>query len=327
MKKISFVLFSSMIAIFMFVSLGHTVQAKGQRHPETQAKLIDTTPDNYWAVTSTQSYTIYLPAIFTPPPPNPKKGVGVTAPPACNDVRSLDASWYFNWSFMPDGTCSAEDKALFVPRLYNASQMPNLNQAIENAKASGWLIGFSEPNLSWQGNMSPAEGAVYWRQIEIAADAAGIKLVSPSPNQWEPGQNGQPYGHQWTWAMVNEYQARYGRNPRFDALGWNIYKGTAGEIQAFLMARRNEALSRGYDDVPFWLLEYGGRCVNGSPAEIQATMQSITPWFDSTPWIGRYAWFANRVSTDGTGVNYGKCTLIDTNSGTKTPLGIIYTTY
>lgn len=277
-------------------------------------------------LTDSHAFTVYLPLALGPPPLNPKKGVGVVASPACDDLESVKASWYLNWGIYPDATCTAENKDKFVPRMYNGNSMLQLEVAIENAKASGWLIGFSEPNLPWQGNVTPTQGAIYWRQIEIAADAAGIKLVSPSPNQWEPGQNGQPYGHQWVWVMVDEYRARYGKSPRFDAMGWNIYKRTAGEIQAYLTTRRNEALARGYD-VPIWLLEIGGRCVTGSAPEIQGTMTAITPWLDSTPWIERYAWFANRASVDGSGVDYSKCSLVDPNTNNLTQLGRIYSTY
>ena len=205
--------------------------------------------------------------------------------------------------------------------------MANLNVAVKNAQASGWLIGFSEPNLPWQGNLSPQQGAKLWRQIENAALPKGIKLVSPSPNQWNPGQNGYPYGHQWTWAMVDEYKALYGTKPHFDALGWNIYKETADQIKSYLTERRNEALARGYN-VPFWLLELGGECVNDSVSEINTTMKTITPWLNKTSWIARYAWYANRITTlDSDGVDLKKCSLVNSKTGNLTTLGITYLGY
>ena len=275
-------------------------------------------------LTDSNVFTTYLPIILRPPPPSPKKGL---ASPICADLTTLRASWYFNWSPTP-AACGPDQAEKFVPRIFSANSMPLLSVAIANAQASGWLIGFSEPNLPWQANLSPAQGAVLWKQIEDAA--VGIKLVSPSPNQWEPGQNGQFYGHQWTWAMVDAYRSMYGRNPRFDAIAWNIYKRTPAESQAYLTARHNEALARGYD-VPIWVLEYAGECWNGAGGNTgnQEIMTALTAWFDATPWIGRYAWFSTRLFhlEPGTGVDYTSCSLINGLTGSSTLLGQLYTSY
>lgn len=207
--------------------------------------------------------------------------------------------------------------------------MPMLSQAIANAQASGWLIGFSEPNLPWQGNMSPAQGATLWKQIEDAALPAGIKLVSPSPNQYEPGQ-ADPNGHQWLWKMVDVYKTQNGGQlPHFDALGWNIYKRTPAETQAYLIARRNEALARGYD-LPFWVLEYAGQCSNSASGNTGngAIMNTITPWFNETPWIGRYAWFTNRLTgSESFEPGWQSCSLVNPSTGFLTSLGQSYAGY
>jgi hypothetical protein len=272
---------------------------------------------------SSSAYTLYLPIILGPPPP--KKGVGAPVAPACVDLQTLKASWYLNWSVNPDSTCGSQNAHKFVPRISSAFNTASLTQAVANAQASGWLIGFSEPNLPWQGNVSPTQGAALWKQIEEAAIPAGVKLVSPSPNQYNPGQ-ADPYGHQWTWAMVDAYRTAYGQNPHFDALAWNIYKRTPSAVQAYLNARRSEALVRGYA-VPFWILEYGGECWNSNNGNT-SIMTTISPWFEATPWIGRYAWFANRLTgAEPYAPGWQSCSLINPSTGAPTPLGQIYAGY
>jgi hypothetical protein len=204
--------------------------------------------------------------------------------------------------------------------------MPSLPIAVANAQASGWLAGFSEPNLPWwAGSVSPAQGAVLWRQIENAALPAGIKLVSPAPSQHSPGQH-DPNGNQWLWAMVDAYKAQYGSNPHFDAIGWNIYVKTPSAMQAYLIARRNEALARGYN-VPFWILEYSGECWSSNSGN-GAIMTTIAPWFEATPWIGRYAWFANRITgSEDAAPGWQSCSLVNPTTGNLTSLGQIYSAY
>ena len=258
-------------------------------------------------------------------PSSTKKGVGAVVTSECADVETLRGAWYHNWHAWADRDCDPSKNQTFVPRIYNAERMIYLDIAIQNAKSSGWIIGFNEPNLPWQGNLSPVDGAIAWRQLEIATEAEGIKLVSPVPNQWVPGFF-DPHGNQWTWAMVAEYEKLYGTRPRFDALGWNIYKATGNDIQTYLMDRRTEALALGYD-VPFWVLEYGGVCT-ASVDNNMMVMSEITPWFEETDWIDRYSWFANRLDgSTNQAEGWQFCTLIDPATGELSELGKIYSGY
>ncbi|RMI12859.1 MAG: hypothetical protein D6681_06300 [Calditrichaeota bacterium] len=284
---------------------------------------------NELQLTARGVYSVFLPIIFGPPAPSTKKGFMEFGSPACNDLTALRAAWYQNASPFPDPACGSEYHQYFVPRIYNKEMMIYLSQAVTNAQASGWLIGFGEPNLTEQNSyLTPTEGAQLWKQIEDAVAGTNVKLVSPAPNQWNPGQYGQQYGHQWTWYMVDEFQRLYGRKPRFDALGWHYYATSLADLQAFLTARRSEALARGYD-VPFWLLEYGGSCVGGSVPQLQTFMAQATPWLNETPWIGRYTWFAARImpSSDTAGHDYTPCSLIDYQTGNITALGQTYWWY
>ncbi len=264
-----------------------------------------------------------LPPTSTPTiaPASTKKGVGITGGLPCPDVELLRASWYQTWDIYADPACRNK----FVPRLSNKNHLAKLAEALENAKHSGWLMGFTEPNLSWQANMSPAEGAEAWHTVEEAARKAGIKLVSPSPNQFEPGQS-EPYGHQWLWAMVDEYQKKYNNPPHFDAIAWNIYRNKPSKAQEYLTARHNEGLARGYN-VPVWVLEYGGECWNSANSKNgnDQIMAETTAWLDSTDWVARYAWFANRLSgTNQEAEGWQSCTLINPNTNELTSLGQAY---
>lgn len=256
---------------------------------------------------------LYLPLLAVPPP---KKGIFVTYG-ACGDVASLKARWYFTNEVQPPAGCPQPDPN-FVPVLHNAGSMSKLSTAIGNAQGSGWLKGFIEPDLSWQGNVSPDAAAELWRQIETEATFAGIKLVSPSPSQQDPG---------WLWRMVDEYRSRYGGNsPRFDAIAWNYYSPDAAQMQAFFTERRNEALARGYD-VPIWVAEYGGECWNNGNGN-SAIMTTVTPWLNETSWIGRYAWFANRIlGTEPWGPGWQSCSLVNPSSGALKSLGQLYAGY
>jgi hypothetical protein len=262
--------------------------------------------------TDVYTYFTYLPIVMSREL-NPKKGVGMTSPP-CSDISMLAASWYLNGHVRPDPTCPTLDKR-FVPIIGNAAAMSALSEAIANAQASGWLMGFNEPDLSWQANITPAEAAELWHQIE--AQAEGIKLVSPAPSQHNPD---------WLWDMVDEYRARYGQSPRFDAIAWHIYHKDPTAMKNFLIDRHNEAIAEGYN-VPIWLTEYAGSCGESDTGNHEI-MTEVAPWFDSTSWISRYAWFANRIYvSEITPPAWQSCSLFNVTTGALNPLGAIYAGY
>lgn len=272
-------------------------------------------------------FEIFLPIILKAPY-QPKKGISL-AYPNCEDIDTLKAGWYVNFTNNPSSGCPSDDQR-FVPMIYNANQAaePALTTAINNAQASGWLLGFGEPNLPWNGNTSPLAGAQAWRTIEAAALPAGIKLVAPVPSQHNPGYF-DPLGYTWLWKMVEQYEALYGEKPHFDAMAWNYYSTNPQATINFLTARRNEALILGYD-IPFWVLEYAGECwVTGQfPTGNYNIMTQITPWLKTTPWIARYAWFSNRIKgTEPWGQNHQSCSLINPDTGTPTSLGVLYAGY
>lgn len=286
---------------------------------------------------SSQADTIYLPVILVSY--EPEKGVSLSYS-YCEDLTTLKAGWYINFRHAPIGNCPASDQR-FVPIIYGKTEANNntiLTAAINNAKISGWLIGYGEPNLR---GTTPLQGAIAWRTIEQVALPAGIKLVSPFPSPHPPNSNlvspAEPYGYTWTWKMVEEYQNLYGTKPHFDALGWNYYlinypsfPPKPQDAINFFNARRQEALARGYD-VPFWILEYAGACWHTNtphPTYNAETMQLVTTFFKNTSWITRYAWFSSRIfGNEPWGQNHQSCSLLNPSTGTRTALGATYTNY
>ncbi|GAB4453764.1 MAG: hypothetical protein Kow0031_35970 [Anaerolineae bacterium] len=283
------------------------------------------------ATAATTSTPESLPPAESGYTPSSKKGVILPGEHSfCQDLDTLNVGWYYRNEPRPAPDCPVPDPR-FVPRLTNAAIVTDeaLAEAIKNAHASGWLIGFVEPNLPWWSHdnipPTPLTGARNWRKIEEAALPVGIRLVSPSPSQHEPGVH-DDYGHTWLWAMVDAYEAEYGEKPHFDALGWNFYSKNPANFQAFFMERRNEALAYGYD-VPFWILEYAGDCWNSDkfPTGNEEVVTRVTPSFENTPWIARYVWFANRIRPDESWApNWHSCSLIDPDTGELTELGKLY---
>ena len=112
----------------------------------------------------------------------PKKGIAAArfGPGA---VASANASWYYNWRYTPNsGTVPAGTAAPeYVPMLSNAAAVTDRNIAtLTAAKNNGtykYLLGFNEPDLGSQANMTVAQAISLWPKMM----ATGLLLGSPAP--------------------------------------------------------------------------------------------------------------------------------------------------
>ena len=59
------------------------------------------------------------------------------------------------------------------------------------SEGSSVLLGFNEPNLRKQSNLSAAEACLLWPTLQAAAKQRGFKLGSPAANHCVPGGSGQ----------------------------------------------------------------------------------------------------------------------------------------
>jgi hypothetical protein len=261
-------------------------------------------------------YYTYLPIVHVEPKPA-LKGAALTGPYSA--VGQLGVRWYYNWSWQPPESAPTPDP-LFVPMIWDEKRMSKVAEAVATARTgSGWLLGFNEPDLESQANISPEEAAVLWRQIE--QQAAGVLLVSPTPSQED---------FDWLWRMVAAYEAQYGSKPRFNAIGvhWYNWQNPASVQPAkdHLLRVRAEALAHGYD-VPLWLTEFAGHVYTWDPAGGHLRlMEELIPWMREQSWIARYAWFATHLTGDQSScLNCQPCSLTDPETGQQlTILGESY---
>jgi len=254
-------------------------------------------------------HTIYLPAIHSGPKPAMLGVCGFAG------FDKIGAEWAYSWT----GNTGSNPRFVPMIRDIRPETMSRLSEAVENARASGWLMGFNEPDMEWPYGWltTPEEGARAWRLIEEAA--LGIKLLSPTPSQND---------FDWLWRMVTAYESLYGERPRFDAIGVHYYSGCPPDIEAgkqHLLRVRQEALVHGYD-VPLWLTEFAGCCPLPDPENGNAQMMiELIPWMKARAWMGRYAWFMALIQPDDPVLpGFTSCSLIHWETGELTELGKLY---
>jgi hypothetical protein len=216
--------------------------------------------------------------------------------------------WWYNWAKTPDSGVSATFPGLgveFVPMIWGSNFISGAASQIP--KGSKYLLTFNEPNSGSQSNLTAAQAATLWPQIEQIANSfhPPLKIMSPGLNYCGGTCNAtSPF----TW-----FDAFFAACPncRVDYLAVHWYACSLSALRSYInqMKKYNK---------PIWLTEWSCLDSTSDAAGEQTYMNQAVPYLESEPAIFRYSWFTGRDSS-ATQVN-----LLGSGSGTLTPLGQDY---
>ena len=225
---------------------------------------------------------------------NAKKGVSAwTFTGVDQALAESGASWYYTWSSGHAGITSPPG-VQFVPMIWGPG---SVNAAtLSQAKGEGnILLGFNEPDMSSQSNMTVPQALSLWPQLM----ATGMSLGSPSVavNAATPGG--------WLDQFMRGAAAR-GYRVNFITVHWYGADFTTGpavqQLESYL-----QAIYARYH-LPIWLTEYGLANFGGGPTYPTSSQQAAfvtasTSMLESLPYLQRYAWFGlGSAALGGTGL-------------------------
>jgi RNA polymerase sigma factor (sigma-70 family) len=198
------------------------------------------------------------------------------------------ASWYYNWGATPNGI-SAPANASYVPMIWGAASVT----AATLAQVSGEghvLLGFNEPDLGSQSNMTVAQALDLWPRLM----ATGMTLGSPAvasgaatPGGWldQFMAGAKQRGYRVNFITVHWYGGDFAAGPAVQ------------QLESYL-----QAIYARYH-LPIWLTEFALTSYSGGtatfPAEAQqaAFLTAATKMLDGLSYVQRYAWFALPTSS------------------------------
>ncbi|CAL5221818.1 g4074 [Coccomyxa viridis] len=246
-----------------------------------------------------------------------KKGVGTWSfTGEATALRDVNVAWVYDWGVSAGAQgLTIPSGVEFVPMIRDASDVTSSSLAA--AKASGkTLLGFNEPNLDTQGNVTVEQAISFWPQLQ----ATGMRLGSPAVSAGAEASWLGPF-------MAQAAQLNY--TVDFIAIHWysaNFGNATA-EVQALV-----EFLQSVYNvwQKPVWLTElcqvnFGATTsLTRFPSYDQqlAFMSAAIPALDTLPFLERYAWYAlfpDQLFSNNTAALYD-------DSGNPTPTGTLYAT-
>jgi hypothetical protein len=231
----------------------------------------------------------------TPKPPAPvtvsseRKGVSTwNFTGAGQALAESGASWYYNWGATPNGI-TAPASVSYVPMIWGAANVTGatLSQVSQEGHV---LLGFNEPDMGSQANMSVAQALDLWPKLM----ATGMTLGSPAVASGAATPGG------WLDQFMTGAKAR-GYRVDFITVHW--YGGdfaagpAAAELESYV-----QAIYAHYH-LPIWVTEFALTSYSGGtatfPAEAQqaAFLTAATKMLDGLSYVQRYAWFALPTSS------------------------------
>jgi RNA polymerase sigma factor (sigma-70 family) len=228
------------------------------------------------------------------PPPvvvakSAKKGVGVWGMPGVGTALTKSgASWYYTWSTTHDGIATPKS-ATFVPMIWGADSVTS--KTLAQAKAAGpYLLGFNEPDMGAQSNMTPEKALSLWPKLMSAGKVLGSPAVA---------YGGDRAGG-WLDTFMSGAKAK-GYRVDFITLHW--YGGdfnaadATGQLKSYI-----QAVYKRYHK-PIWLTEFALiDFSNGTrfPSQSQqaAFVTASTKMLAGLPYVQRYAWFGLPAKDD-----------------------------
>jgi hypothetical protein len=221
-------------------------------------------------------------------------------------LADVGVSWYYTWQPGTAGV-SAPASAQFVPMIWGADM-------VGQAVLGDTLLGFNEPDVADQANMTVDRALTLWAQMV----ATGQRLGSPAV-----ASNAAMAGGWLDRFMTGTRE--HGLRVDFVALHWYGSDFTDARAAALDLC---EYLASVYDRYgkPIWLTEYAladftrgvARATYPTRAQQKAFVDASVPMLDALPFVERYAWFA--LSDSGSGFRTG----LYSDASTLTPAGAAY---
>ncbi|WP_328460362.1 sigma-70 family RNA polymerase sigma factor [Actinoplanes sp. NBC_00393] len=223
-----------------------------------------------------------------------KKGAGVWKFAGSKGaLKDVGASWYYSWAPNDDevpGPAGVE----FVPMIWGKANVTDATLKQAKAEGDGVLLGFNEPDLAEQSNMSVEDALSAWPRLE----STGMKLVSPAV----------AFGGDTPGGWLDRFMTGASeKGLRVDAIALHWYGSdfSAAAVNQFL--GYVDAVHKRYGK-PIWVTEFGLINFGGAPkypsdAQKVRFIEGATAGLEKRSFVQRYAWFG--LPAVGDSVDFG----------------------
>lgn len=204
-------------------------------------------------------------------------------------LLSSSCSWAYNWGNTQNAQAALwfdSNDVDFCPMAWNNTYNADaIRQYVQAHPKTKYLLGFNEPNLKDQCNMTPAEAAAHWGEVVALAKELHLKLVSPAMNY------GTLVGYSDPIKWLDEFFAQPGVSlSDVEAIAIHCYMASPTAVKNYV------EMFKKYGK-PIWMTEF---CAwDPVPSNVEKQMDymcAVLNYFEQEEAVERYAWFMPRTS-------------------------------
>ena len=247
--------------------------------------------------------------------------------------NAINCDWAYNWANRPRAETPLVNYE-YVPMIWSGGPNGVINQVntIKNQEAAvgvplNYVLGFNEPELSTQANMTVATAIATWEVIQAGFEGTGAKLVSPAVS----GQRGLD---DWLQPFMEIVETRNSdsntdNDLQVDVIAYHFYSvGFNGAVEANKLLDQIDKLYVDYQR-PIWLTEFAGtsfsldnpvHSVEERTAFNKAFLETLIPAFEARDYVERVAWW----QFGALGRPYSALSTVNNGVYTPTALGEVY---
>ncbi|MEU8238640.1 sigma-70 family RNA polymerase sigma factor [Actinoplanes missouriensis] len=220
-------------------------------------------------------------------------------------LKDVGASWYYDWG-PSDDDVPGPAGVTFVPMIWGAANVTTATLKQAAAEGDDWLLGFNEPDLAEQSNMTVEAALDAWPKLE----ATGMKLVSPAV----------AFGGDTAGGWLDRFMTGASeRGLRVDAIALHWYGSDFSKAAVNQFLGYVDAVHERYGK-PIWITEFGLINFGGSPrypsdAQKVAFIKGATTGLEKRRFVARYAWFGLPAVGDSAGFGLYKDGKTPTEAG------------
>ncbi len=257
-----------------------------------------------------------------------------------------NCDWAYNWGIEPNNNVfSVEDANFeFVPMIWSASVggvQGQIDRVLDLENDFGvhvdYVLGFNEPELSTQSNMSVEVALDVWEVMTDQFSSTDIKLVSPAVSGGgaiRANDPDRPDG--WLTEFMDGVEAANtdadpNNDLQVDVIAYHFYSvGFNGTTEANKLIGHIDDLWNRYG-LPIWITEFAGTSFSANnpvhnteerQAFNRAFLDALIPQFDARPYVERVAWW--QFGGVGVGPEYNRLTNVSGGVYTPTIIGEAY---
>ena len=266
-----------------------------------------------------------------------KRGVAEEQFGYAEEIKALSPGicWTYNWGVAPSANVksllgSEEGKEMeYIPMAWDTgADVEKLKQYYRDHPGCKYLLGYNEPNLQDQSDITPQQAADVWPALEAIADEFDLKLVSPAMSYTgsaiNDGKIWQPFD--WLDEFIKLYKQQNSREPKMDAIAIHTYMNSTAPTLDFV----NQWVDRYGKKI--WVTEFAAGENNPDSLTQVREMIKKVQGLELNPNVERYAWFKGTSGSRWIDKSPYWRLLIKPNlrthlpaAGTMTGQGVVYT--